>query len=110
MSKLSFYDNSELMFSRISNKEIQTGHIDYNGSDEFVVIDVKKTGEISITLNVQNNLASKDSTVYLQVFDKDTDTWETKDYNNTSIANEKFSLTTTLSPKVELLFKLYQEK
>ena len=70
--------------------------VNQSATDEFAIHQFKDyTAASSITLEWegQTDLAPSSSTVYLQIYNRDTPAWENVDSDNTSNANTDFILT-----------------
>jgi hypothetical protein len=69
-------------------------------SDNFAIHqfkDVVETSSATIEWNGQSDLAATSKTIYLQIYNRNTSSWETKDSNSTVNANTDFTLTATIS-------------
>lgn len=55
------------------------------------------TDSIQVTWDGQSDLAPSSSTVYLQIYNRTTEEWETKDSDNSSAVNTDFELTSTIT-------------
>lgn len=78
---------------------------------------VNSTDGFTTTWKGKTDLAPSDSTVYLQVFNRISGLWETKDSDNTTAANTDFTLTGTVDAGVSdyydagnwVAWRVYQE-
>jgi len=66
----------------------------------------KHTGQenINVHWNGQSDRAPSDSTVYLQIYNRDTTTWETLDSDSTAAADTDFDLTGAIYANLEDYF------
>ncbi len=55
------------------------------------------TDSIQVTWDGQSDVAPSSSTVYLQIYNRTTEEWETKDSDNSSAVNTDFELTSTIT-------------
>ena len=72
-----------------------------SATDEFAVHQYKDyvgaSGSCNLEWEGQSDLAAGSSTVYLQIYNRNTTTWDTVDSDSTSAANADFSLTATVA-------------
>jgi hypothetical protein len=92
--------------------------ISYGGHAVFLFKDkYNKLATIEPTWTGQSDYAPTTSTVYLQIYNRNSTTWETVDSNNTSGADANFTLTGTITTNLSDYFdanwwvscRVYQE-
>jgi hypothetical protein len=75
--------------------------VSQNAVAEFAIHQYKDYGGAAGVCDIewegQTNYAPTESTVFLQIYNRDTTTWETIDSDNTSAADTDFSLTAHMS-------------
>ena len=69
-----------------------TGAVGYYVIHQFKVLHDNRTDRAKIKVKLRSNLAPSRETVYLQIWNGITNSWETLDSNHKSGANEDFSL------------------
>jgi hypothetical protein len=104
-----------------SSNDVRVGQTGVVGTD-FVVHQFKRTGTdntstISVSIELQTDLAPSISPVYLQIYNVDSGSWETIDSDNTTAASTDFLLSATVSankedyyePDFTITCRVYQE-
>jgi len=75
---------------------INNVRVDQTGTDDFIIHQFKtfiSESSATITSVGQSTQATSTSTVYLQIYNRDTTTWDAIDNDNTTNANTDFTLT-----------------
>ncbi len=87
----------------ITDVETDDGtRVEISGSNDYLVHlfktqNTNNTDSINLSWNGQAVIAPSVATVYLQIYNQDTDSWETVDSDNATGANTDFSLGVTIS-------------
>jgi len=76
-----------------TNNDVRVGQ---TATDEHTIHQFKDfagtTNSVSLEVECQSDLAPSSSTIYLQIYNRNSTTWETVDSNNTESANTDFIL------------------
>jgi len=67
---------------------------------EFKRVNNTNQDSVTVLVNMQTSIAPSVVPVYLQVWNENTDLWETIDTNNSSQANEDFDLTANITSNI----------
>lgn len=93
----------ETSYSSQDNTDVAAAdgvRVTQNAIDEYAVHQFKDevlSSSCTVTLTGQSDLACSESTIYLQIYNHNTTSWETIDSDNTTAANTNFTLTADMN-------------